>query len=585
MPETVRNGDPDRERLLRCARGEEPAELLLRDCRVVEVYSGEILTTDVALCEGCIAGLGPYRGRREVDLGGRFLAPGFIDGHIHLESSLLGPYQFARAAVPHGTTGVVCDPHEIANVAGVPGIQALLAQSEGLPLTVFVMAPSCVPASALESSGAVLSAQDIVPLLSHPRVRGLAEVMNFPGAVAGLPDLRDKINAALRAGLAVDGHAPGITGQALQAYLVAGPDSDHECSTLAEAREKLRAGMDILLREGSTARNLAALLPLVSERTVGRCLLVSDDLHPDELLREGHLDRILRRAVAQGLDPVLALRMVTWNVARRFGLRDRGAITPGRRADLVVLDDLTDFRVHAVYCGGVPAARDGEVVEDAWQGLPGDVRGEEALRSSVRVAWDTVDWRIPLGPGRMRVIGIVPGQLLTDLLELEPREGNGLALADPERDLAKLAVIERHRAGGGMALGFVRGLGLSAGALASTVAHDSHNLLVAGMDDGDMELAARTVAGLGGGLAVTRQGRVLASLALPLAGLMSPLAASDVAAALEELVKAAASLGARNNPFMILSFLALPVIGRLKLTDRGLVDSASFTHVPLWIGA
>ncbi len=571
-----------RRQLIGCARGDIPPEVVLKNCRVVHVFSGEISETDVAICNGRIAGLGSYRGGQEIDLRGSYLCPGFIEGHIHIESSMLTPRRFAEAVLPRGTTTVISDPHEIANVLGMDGIRFMLTDAADLPLGIFAMAPSCVPATHLESGGAVLGPDDLAGLLGHACVPGLAEMMNFPGTIAATADVLDKLHPFLAAGRCIDGHAPGLSGRDLQAYCAAGIGSDHECTTLAEAREKLRAGMYIYLREGSTARNLEALLPLVTPATARRCLLVSDDLHPDDILNDGHLDRILRRAVSLGLDPVTALQMVTINPARRFGLSWQGAIAPGYLADLVVLaGDLADFDVCRVFKNGVQVAADGRLdasiaAAPLAGGTPGPHRG-------LRIDWNGIDLGVPARSGRIRVIGCIEHQIVTRKLRVEPSVEGGMVVADPDRDLLKIAVIERHHATGRTGVGFIHGFGLSRGALASTVAHDSHNLIVVGASDRAMLRAARELDRMGGGLAVCDEDRVLSALPLPVAGLMSDRPARDVCRDLEKIRAAVAALGCRSdNPFMLLSFLALPVIPELKITDRGLVDVNRFEHVSLW---
>lgn len=568
--------------LIDCARGDTTADLVLRNGRVVHVFSGDITVTNVAICHGRIAGLGNYRGRREIDLEGRYLCPGFIEGHIHIESSMLVPRRFAEAVLPHGTTTVISDPHEIANVQGVDGIRFMLADARPLPLDILAMAPSCVPATHLETAGASLDADDLAGLLELPGILGLAEMMNFPGTIAGLPDVLARLHPFLAADRPVDGHAPGLAGSGLQAYCAAGISSDHECTTLAEAEEKLRAGMYIYIREGSTARNLEALLPLVTPATARRCLLVSDDLHPDDILEQGHLDRILRRAVSLGLDPVTAVQMVTINAARRFGLTWQGAVAPGYLADLVVLDDLEEFRVRRVFKAGNQVAADGDLDAELAASLPaGD--STSGLRSSLRIDWNGVDLVVPARPGKIRVIGCIEDQIVTGQLLLEPSIADGVVVADPARDLLKIAVIERHHASGRTGVGFVRGLGLGRGALASTVAHDSHNLLVVGASDRAMLRAARELERMGGGLAVCDEERTIAVLPLPVAGLMTDVPATEAGRDLEAIRAAAAALGCRAaNPFMLLSFLALPVIPELKITDQGLVDVNRFEHVSLW---
>ena len=572
-----------RRALIDCARGDARADLVLRNCRVVHVFSGDITRTDVAICKGRIAGLGGgYRGRREIDLQNRYLCPGFIEGHIHIESSMLIPRRFAEAVLPRGTTTVISDPHEIANVLGMDGIRFMLNDAAALPLDIFAMAPSCVPATHLESAGAALDSDDLARLERLPGILGLAEMMNFPGTVAGQPEVLNRLHPFLAADRPVDGHAPGLSGRDLQAYCAAGISSDHECTTLAEAEEKLRAGMYIYIREGSTARNLEALLPLVTPATARRCLLVSDDLHPDDILEQGHLDRILRRAVSLGLDPVTAVQMVTINAARRFGLTWQGAVAPGYLADLVVLDDLEEFRVRRVFKAGNQVAADGGLDAELTASLPaGD--STSGLRSSLRIDWNGVDLVVPARPGKIRVIECIEDQIVTGQLLLEPSIADGVVVADPARDLLKIAVIERHHASGRTGVGFVRGLGLGRGALASTVAHDSHNLLVVGASDRAMLRAARELERMGGGLAVCDEDRTIAALPLPVAGLMTDVPAAEAGRELEAIRAAAAALGCRTaNPFMLLSFLALPVIPELKITDQGLVDVTRFEHVSLW---
>ncbi|MGH7911307.1 MAG: adenine deaminase [Candidatus Dormibacteraceae bacterium] len=542
---------------------------MLTGGRVFSVFTREWLRTDVAIADGHVVGLGEgYRARERVDLGGRHLVPGFIDAHMHLESSKLLVDQFARTVVPRGTTAVVVDPHEIANVLGTDGVHWLLDQCRDLPLAVYVMAPSSVPASPFESPRRPLTAGDLAALLRRRRVLGVAEMMNYPGVVAGLPAELEKLRSGLTAH--VDGHAPGLTGRGLNAYVAAGIGSDHEATTAEEALEKRRLGMWVLLREASGARNLLDLLPMVREFGPQRCAFCTDDREPDFLLGEGHLDQMLRLAVAHGIEPEAALLMATLHPALCHGLPDRGAIAPGYWADLVVLEDLRQFRPLRVFTQG----RD--PVYPA-------IEVPEWVRQTVHLPpLSAATFAIPRPRGPMRVIGVVPGQLQTTEERLAATVGDGGAVADPARDLAKIAVVERHHASGRAGLGFVTRTGLRRGAFASTVAHDAHNLVVVGMDDEDMVLCARRLAELGGGIVVVDGGRVIGELALPVAGLMSDRPAGEVAATLTLLQR---ELGERGvtipAPFMALSFLALSVIPALKLTDRGLVDVTRSQLVPL----
>lgn len=558
--------------LIAAARGGQPVDLLVRDVRLVNVLSGEIHPAHIAVKDGVVIGFEEYDAGMVVEAGGRFCVPGLIDGHIHIESSLLTPPRFAEIAARHGTAAVICDPHEIANVMGGAGIEYMLAASEGLPLSVFVMMPSCVPATHMESAGAALTDADVLDFLARypQRVLGLAEMMNYPGVLSGDAGVLAKLAAAGES--VIDGHAPLLAGRDLNAYLLAGPASDHETTTVAEAREKLRKGMHLFIREGSQEHNMLELIGVLNDFNSQRASFVCDDRLVNDLLGRGHVDDILRRAMAAGLPPVRAVQMATINAARYFRLQRRGAVAPGYRADFVLLDDLETFAIADCYLRGRRVAESGFA---AAAPIPA---------STVRVAKLTAEvLRVPAEAGRLRVIGLLPGQIITEHLLYEARVEDGSAVADPGRDLAKLAVFERHKATGNVGLGFVSGLGLARGALAGTVAHDSHNLIVAGMDDSDMLAAAREVVRIGGGLAVADGGRVLASLPLPVAGLMSDAPATEVLAGLDSVNGALAGLGYRmKSPFAALSFLALPVIPALKLTDLGLVDVNRFEIVPLW---
>ena len=561
--------------LLAVARGDRPADIRLTNARVVNVLTEEVEETDVALSGPWIAGVGPgYEAEETLDLAGQFVLPGFIDAHVHIESSLATPPEFARAVVPRGTTTVVSDPHEIANVHGLEGIRYMLAASEGLPLTTFVMASSCVPATHMGTAGAVLDADDLASL-DHPRVLGLAELMNFPGAIHGAPDVLAKLAAF--SGRVVDGHAPGVSGKALNAYVASGPRSDHECTTAEEALEKLRRGLWVFFREATNARNLLALLPTLSPRSRRRIALCTDDRQPADLLDEGGIDGMLRTLIAEGVDPIEAIGLATLNPAEYFGLHDRGAIAPGRRADLVIVSSLFDLQAHSVFSGGKLVAEDGRAL---WPppASPSPPTPAMAVRD------DTIDFSIPRRAGRARVIRAIPDQIVTGMEVVAPSTEGGEVVTDTDRDLLKIAVVERHSGSGRVGLGLVTGIGLHKGAIAGTVAHDHHNIIVIGVDDGSMRSAVQAVADLEGGLAVTEGDEVLAVLPLPVGGLMSEAPIEEIRASLDKVVESAQALGSPlHDPFMAMSFLGLEVIPTLKITDLGLVDVEAFEPVDLWV--
>ncbi len=561
------------------ARGKAPADLVFRNARVVNVLTGEIHPETVAVKGDRILGFGDYRAARpedEIDLEGAYLAPALWDAHIHVESTMTTPATFARLAMAHGTAAVVTDPHEIANVRGVDGIRAFLEASEGLPVEFLVMLPSCVPSTHLETAGAALGPSDLAPLYGLPRVLGLAEMMNVPGFLFGDAGVRGKVEGARGRGVPIDGHSPLLSGLDLNAYVGSGMRSDHECLSKAEAREKVRRGMSIWIREGTAAKNLDDLLPLVTRENSERFAFATDDRHPWDLLAHGHVDHHVRRAIALGLDPVLAFRLASWSCARHYGLSDRGAVAPGFRADLLTFDRLEDVRPDLVVLGGTRVAKGGRLLLEVRAARMDEGPG-------FRVAgFSRERLRVPAGPGAaVRVIEARAGSLATGASTEPARIEGGAAAADPSRDLLKLAVVERHRGTGNVAVAFARGFGLRRGAIASSVAHDSHNVVVLGADDVSMETAVRRAAAVGGGVVLAEGAQVLAEVALPVAGLLSNATMAEVDAAERRANEAARALGSTmDHPFMTLAFLALPVIPELKLTDRGLVDVGVFDFVP-----
>ena len=557
--------------LIQVAKGELAADLILANARVVNVFNGEIEAGNVAICGGRIAGVGDYRQAKQVmDLGGRYLAPGLIDGHTHLESSMLDVGQYARAVVPRGTSAIITDLHEIANVCGLEGMRYVLNCARRLPLEVFLMAPSCVPATHLETSGASLGADDIQKVLRWRGCIGLGEVMNFPGVIGGDEGVLSKIYHA--GGKVIDGHAPGVTGKELNAYIAAGIYSDHESVALEEAREKLRQGMHIMIREGSAEKNLEALLPLVTDKTYKRCMLVVDDRSCVDLLRDGDIDAVVRKAIRSGLDPARAVQMATINTAEYFHLDRLGAVAPGYLANLIVIGDLSGFQIDEVFYRGRLVARGGEPLFPAYSPT---VRG---LTNTVNIRPFNQDaLRMAASGGEQAVIEIVPGQIITRKREEKVKVAGGVVVPDNSRDILKLVVVERHKATGNIGLGLVTGSGLKRGALASSIAHDSHNIVAVGASDEDIFAAIQEIEKLQGGLVVAAGGKVLASLALPIAGLLSAEPLEVVVENLDRVERAAADLGtALPSPFSTLSFLALPVIPELRLTDLGLVDVNQF---------
>ena len=564
-----------RARLIAVARGDQPPDLVVAGAYVFSAFTKEWIETDVAVADGRIAGLGQFDGGERIDASGLYLAPGFIDAHMHIESSKLMVDEFVRAVLPHGTTAVVTDPHEIANVLGTDGIHWLLDVCEGLPLEIFVMASSCVPASDFESPRRALTTGDMESILRRSHALGVAEMMNFPGVIAGDEAQLDKLQ--VKGATHIDGHAPGVRGRALDAYLAAGIRSDHESTTYEEALEKRRKGMWVLIREASNARNLEALLPLVKEFGPDFCAFCTDDREPDFLVREGHINQMARAAVEQGLSAEDAILLSSLHPARYHGLEDSGAVAPGFKADFLLLEGLESFRPLSVFKAGRLVAEGGRALPFPAAVVPLWVRHSVRLPSIAPESFT-----ISLSKPQMRVIAIIPGQLLTNCVVRRPHDNGGRALADPENDLAKIAVIERHHATGRIGLGFVEGFGLKRGAFASTVAHDAHNVVVVGMNDHDMALCALRLQAMGGGIVVVADNQVLAELPLAVAGLLSEEPFETVVEKLDAAHLALASLGVEiESPFMTLSFLALSVIPKLKITDRGLVDVDEFALVPL----
>jgi len=560
---------PDLVRRLAVARGDEPADLVVRGGRVFSVFTREWLETDVAIVDGYVAGLGEYDGAEELDAGGKHVVPGFVDAHMHLESSKLLVDEFARLVLPLGTTTVVVDPHEIANVLGTDGVHWLLDVCGELPLDVYFMASSSVPASSFESPRRPLSPGDLEGLLRRRRVIGLAEMMNFPGVVSG--DEHELAKLRLPGAEHVDGHAPGVVGKTLNAYAAAGIRSDHEAFTIEEGRERLQAGMWLLIREASAARNLHALLPLVDQYGTERIAFCTDDREPEHIAEDGHINSMVRDAVAAGIAPEDALVLSTLNPATWHRLDHLGAIAPGYQADLLLLPDLESFVPETVLKRGRPVGEIERVEVPEW------------VKHTVRVRHVAArDFTIPWEGGQARVIGVIPDQILTESLVEAPLVEDGYVVADPERDLAKIAVVERHLGTGRQAVGLVRGFGLRSGALASTFSHDAHNIVVVGVDDQDMARAIGRLTEIGGGVVVVEDRGVRAELALPIAGIISDAPLAKVVEASRGCIDAAAKLGCTlPSPFQTMAFLALSVIPSLKLTDQGLVDVDRFELVPL----
>ena len=551
------------------AAGRAPADLVLKNATYVNVFSNELCHGDIAVAEGLIVGMGEYHGKVEVDVSGKLVLPGFIDAHIHLESSLVSPTEFAKAVLPLGTTTVITDPHEIANVMGTDGIEYMLQATEDLPVDVRFMLPSCVPATPLDESGANLDYRAIDSFYDHPRVQGLAEMMNYVGVVNGDGQVVEKIVASQAHHKKIDGHAPGLSGKDLNAYIAAGVYSDHECSDMEDAMNKLRLGQYIMIREGTAARNLEALMPLLTSQYVDRCMFCTDDKHPNDLLEKGHIDYIVKKAISLGADPIVAVKAACHNAARYFLLNNRGAIAPGYLGDFVIIDDFQHFEIEMVYKRGV-LMYDGQLRDFPAPEI--DPYLVKRAHDTFHVAHLTAE---DFSDGRPHaVIGMIPGEIVT-------QDAGYADHADPEQDILKIAVIERHKNTHHIGLGYIKGYGLKRGAVATSISHDSHNIIVVGATDEDMAAAANRIVENRGGITVMENGQVLGEVTLSIAGIMSDDSLVMVNSALEDAKDEAFGLGVSRgiDPFMTLSFMALPVIPSLRITTRGVFDVSSQRYI------
>ena len=567
-------------RLIEVAKGAAPADVVIKNCKIVNVFSGEIMEGDIAISGGQIAGIGTYEGKEVVDGGGRYAAPGFIDSHIHIESSYVSPEELGRLLVPHGGTTIMADPHEVANVCGEEGLRYMIEAGKRTALDIQYELPSCVPATPFENAGAVLGAREIEKLITAKEFAGLGEFMNFPGVLNTDEDVMDKLIAAKKAGKWIDGHGSGLTGNALNAYISAGILGDHECSTVEEMKERLERGQYILLRQGSACHNLRTLLKGVTKENSRRCLLCSDDRQPKTILHEGHLDNHLRICVEEGIDAVTAIRMATLNAAECFGLKDRGAIAPGYRADIVLLDDLKNFGVNRVWIEGKLVAEEGRYLPEIEKYDISSVKGSVVLKD-----FSKEKFKMHLTSNKVNVIGILPGGVVTEKLTAEiALDENGEFVRNPEEDIVKVAVLERHKGTGNVACGFLKGYGIKEGAVALSIAHDSHNIIVVGVSDEEMEFAVKSLVAQEGGIVLVKDGQVVESMPMPIAGLMSDQSGEWVDEKLTSIHdKAYTELGICGSvePVMTLCFMSLIVIPALKLTDTGLFDVTTFSFIPV----
>ncbi len=567
--------------LIDAARGITESDLVLKNGNILNVFTGEIEQGDVAVKDGVIVGIGSYSGKEEIDVSDKYICPGLIDGHIHIESSMLSPTEFAKAVIPHGTTAVVADPHEIANVAGVEGIEYMIESVKDLPIDIFYMLPSCVPATPMDESGAILKADDLQRFYKDPHVKGLAELMDFYGTVRGDEDILDKIEGAVKAGKAIDGHAPGLKGTALNAYIIAGVGSDHECSDAEEAKEKLRRGQWIMVREGTAAKNMDRLMPMFDDGFCDRCMVVTDDKHAGEIAEFGHLDYIIRKAIRGGKKASNAIKMASLNPSVYFGLGKRGAVAPGYIADIIVVSGLDLFKVEKVFKSGKLVAQDGVLVEE----ISSHIKPEDYPRVYHSFNMDHVkpeDLALKQKGSKKRVLELVKGEILTNEIIVPSELDISPSGIQVDKDILKIGVIERHKKTGHTGIGFVKGYGLQRGAIASSVAHDSHNIIVVGTNDEDMAVAANAVLDNNGGLAIAEDGKVLSSMALPIAGLMCDMDAVRSEDHLIEMKVMAKHMGCTHgiDPFMTLAFTALPVIPKLRILTKGMFDVDTQSYVP-----